>query len=141
MTVQARITMMAGVVSAMGCAAATAGGPTPVPCGAPVMREVLYLGRLIGDTGMVSDSAWEQFVAEVVTPAFPDGFSVVSGVGQWRGADGKIISEPNKMVIFSTPGSAETEAAILRIGAEYRIRFHQEAVLHEHSSTCVTLIN
>lgn len=141
MMARARTFLLAGIALSGACTPAAPAAPTPVDCRSRVSREVLYFGRLIGDTGMVSDSAWERFVAEVITPAFPEGFSVMSGVGQWRGADGKVISEPNKMVIFATPGSPETEAALLRIGERYRTLFGQEAVLHEHSPTCTTLID
>jgi hypothetical protein len=132
--------LLAGILWGAACAPATTSGPTPAPCATPMMREVLYFGRAIDDTGLVSDSAWERFVAEVITPAFPEGFSVMSGVGQWRGADGKVISEPNKMVILARPGSPETEVTILRVAERYRAQFHQEAVMHEHSTTCITMI-
>lgn len=42
----------------------------------------LYFGRNIGDTAVVSDSAWQLFVRETVTPAFPEGSTVWEAAGR-----------------------------------------------------------
>jgi hypothetical protein len=50
--------------------------------------ERLYFGRNIGDTAIVSDSAWNGFVRTVLTPAFPEGATVWDAAGQWRALTG-----------------------------------------------------
>jgi len=100
----------------------------------PVLVERLYFGRNIGDSLGVSDSAWTVFVAEVLTPRFPAGLTTWSATGQWRGPDGRIRREPSFVVELVHPARArETESAI----AEYKRRFHQEAVLRVVTSGSV----
>jgi hypothetical protein len=106
-----------------------------------MVREALYFGRSIPGGGEVSDSAWKAFLAEVVTPAFPDGFSIQEGSGQWRGADGTIASEEGFIFTVHHPESDGGEAKVLRIAERYRVIFHQEAVLHEHSMVCAQFIS
>jgi hypothetical protein len=43
-----------------------------------VLMEQLYFGRNAQGVRVVSDSAWDVFVREIVTPHFPKGFSVWS---------------------------------------------------------------
>ena len=125
------------------CAPATASGPAPAPCGPgmkPMVRDVLYFGRSIPGGGTVNDSAWTKFVAEVITPAFPDGFTVTSGMGQWRDAGGNIVSESSMIVTITRPDTGDNEAAVLGLGERYRVIFHQEAVMHEHANVCVSFV-
>jgi hypothetical protein len=106
-----------------------------------MVRDLLYFGRSIPGGGEVTDSAWRAFLTEVVTPAFPDGLTVTEGTGQWRGADGNVISERSEILTLLHSGSTADEAKVLRLADAYRTRFHQEAVLHEHSSVCVSLLS
>jgi len=125
------------------CAPATASGPAPAPCGpgmSSMVRDVLYFGRSIPGGGIVSDSAWTKFVAEVITPAFPDGFTVTSGIGQWRDSGGIVASEASMIVTITHAESGDDEAAVLGLGERYRVIFHQEAVMHEHSKVCVSFV-
>jgi hypothetical protein len=131
------------LLTAVACTPATLGTPNPVPCSASEsrwIRDVLYLGRSIPGGGTVTDADWDRFVAEVLSPAFPEGFTVVHGVGQWRSADGSVGSEPSLIVTVLHPDTPEAEAKVLGVGARYRERFRQEAVLHERHGACVTFI-
>jgi len=105
-----------------------------------MVRDALYFGRSIPGGGVVSDSAWNAFLAEVVTPAFPDGFSILSGKGQWRGADGTIASEEGFIFTVHHPEGDSGEAKVLQIAERYRVIFHQEAVLHEHAAVCAQFV-
>ncbi len=82
------------------------------------------------DGGTVSDNAWDGFLREVVTPAFPQGFSVFRGHGQWRTHEGTILREETLVLEFVHAPSSTTNAAIETIRKAYRERFHQESVLH-----------
>lgn len=96
----------------------------------PVVAERLYFGRNISDTLGVTDSAWAAFVAGFVSAQLPRGFTFWKAEGQWRGADGRPRREPSFVLEIVHPArSAETEAAIVAIIAEYKRRFSQEAVL------------
>jgi len=88
----------------------------------PVVTERLYLGRNIGDTLGVSDSAWTVFVTDVVSTRLPRGFTFWKAEGQGR--------EPSFVLEVVHPArSADTDAGILAIITEYKRRFSQEAVL------------
>jgi hypothetical protein len=89
----------------------------------------LSFGRNIPGGGEVSEAEWETFLAEVVTPAFPQGFSVVAGRGQWREASGTISHEAGYILYVTHPPDPEVDAKLERIAAEYKRRFRQEAVL------------
>ncbi|MBK8150387.1 MAG: DUF3574 domain-containing protein [Acidobacteria bacterium] len=52
------------------------------------IRVELYFGFDRKEQTQVSEDEWEKFLAEEVTPRFPDGFTVISAIGQYRGADG-----------------------------------------------------
>ena len=59
----------------------------------PMMEARMFFGDQIAGGGMVSAAQWQQFVDSEVTPRFPDGFTVLTTLGQWRGAGGMIARE------------------------------------------------
>ena len=89
----------------------------------------LYCGLSIPGGGTVSDAEWEAFVGEVVTPRFPDGFTVYRAEGQWRNADGTIGRESSMIIEVVHPIDLRFDRFIAEIAEEYRRRFRQEAVL------------
>lgn len=95
----------------------------------PARLERLYFGRNIGDTAVVSDSAWQAFVRETVTPAFPDGVTMWKANGQWRAADGTLVREPSYVLEVLERAGADEEARIEHVIAEYKRRFAQQSVL------------
>lgn len=94
-------------------------------------RTELYFGRSIPGGGVVGEDAWEAFLGDVVTPMFPDGFTVLSGRGQYREASGNIAKEPSSVLVFlyRKADRKKAGAAIEKIRAEYKKRFLQESVL------------
>ena len=107
-------------------ACATVGNP---PGLRPAHVERLYFGRNIGDTAVVSDSAWAAWVREVLTPAFPDGATVWDAAGQWRGPDGTLVRERSFVVELVHLVTAEVEGRVQQVIDSYKQRFAQEAVL------------
>lgn len=100
-------------------------------CRAPLKSMLivdLYFGRN-GPHGGVSERRWSRFLAQEVTPRFPDGLTVVDGAGQWREAAHKrIIRERTKVVTIAV---AETHSVYERIAAvtdAYKRLFHQKSV-------------
>lgn len=94
-------------------------------------RTELYFGRSKPGGGMVTDAEWERFLNDVVTPRFPEGFTILKGMGQYREKSGKIISEPSQVLIFLYPKAARktSRAKIDEIRAAYVKQFAQESVL------------
>lgn len=105
-------------------------------------RTELFFGRNKPDGTEVSEEEFAVFLSEVVTPKFPDGLTLLDGIGQFRGADGRIIREKAKVLILLYPRSAtrENSRKIERIREAYKTRFAQESVLRvdEHLPSCVS---
>ncbi|MGH1573012.1 DUF3574 domain-containing protein [Methylobacterium sp. P31] len=80
------------------------------------------------DGGRVSQSDWNRFLAERVTPRFPTGLTVFSGRGQWQGRDGRLVHERARIVLIVTEATPEAVAALHGIREDYRDRFAQGAV-------------
>lgn len=95
----------------------------------PAHLERLYFGRNIGDTAMVSDSAWQQFMRETVTPAFPEGATVWEAAGQWRAPDGTLVRERTFVVELLHQVAPEVEGRVQYVIDEYKRRFAQQSVL------------
>lgn len=94
-------------------------------------RTELYMGMSIPGGAMVSDESWETFLNDVVTPLFPDGFTVIGGRGQYREASGRIAKEPSHVLVFLYRRSERKAASnkIESVRSEYKKRFAQESVL------------
>jgi hypothetical protein len=77
----------------------------------------------------VSDGEWESFLAEVVTPNLPDGFTILDGYGQWRNpGTGAIGRDPTKILIVAMPPNDAARRAIDAIRKSYEKRFDQQSV-------------
>lgn len=115
-----------------------AGGPSVIcePGDIAMTRDILYFGRHRPDGGIVDEVQWRAFVDDVLTPRFPDGLTIVSATGQWRGGDGAIEREPSEVVTILHAGDADARHAIDAVIDEYRRRFAQESVLRERGATC-----
>ena len=97
----------------------------------------LFFGRAIPSGGNVTDAEWDAFVAEVVTPRFPDGLSIWRGQGQWRDAKGLVVREEMYSIEIFHEGTAAQENSISEIANEYKRRFRQEAVLRVTSKAAM----
>jgi hypothetical protein len=89
----------------------------------------LFFGRAIPNGGSVSEAEWNAFVAEVIEPRFPDGFTIWRGAGHWKGADGASVSEETCVLEVMHPANAVADAKLEQIALAYRQRFNQDAVL------------
>jgi hypothetical protein len=127
--------------SVSGCAhPPAAGSAAPAPACAvgdtSMVREVLYFGRNRPEGGTVSDAEWRAFLDEVVTPRFPAGLTVVQATGQWKGESGMVEQERSEIVTLLHDGGTAAREGVDELTAEYKRRFHQEAVLRERMGTC-----
>jgi len=91
--------------------------------------ERLYFGRNIGDTAVVSDSAWSGFVRSVLTPAFPEGATIWDAAGQWRAPKGQLVRERSFVVELVHLVTPDVEARVQHVMADYKTRFAQQSVL------------
>jgi hypothetical protein len=88
----------------------------------------LYFGRM-HPAGIVTEAEWAAFLADVVTPRFPQGLTVWSADGQWRDSARRINREPTFVLELVHAPEAAADTALQAIVAEYRRRFAQESVL------------
>ena len=114
-------------------------GEEPCPEGSDRYAEYqLFFGRSAADGREVSDEEWAEFLAEVVTPRFPAGLTVLDAAGQWRDDSGTIQRERSKVLwILAAPGE-ETLRLIDEISQEYERRYNQDAVLRIHGTACAS---
>ncbi|WP_244138770.1 MULTISPECIES: DUF3574 domain-containing protein [Burkholderia] len=107
---------------------------TPTACVQPpdahrMLQADLLFGRDIAGRGPVTDAERAAFLADVVTPRFPDGFTYWDTRGQWRDrATGRIIREASFVVRIVADDTANTHARLAEIRQAYRERFRQESV-------------
>lgn len=130
------------VVMAIAMAAALACVPLPaeLPCpeGSERYDEYrLFFGRSAAGEEVVSEEDWRAFLADTVTPRFPDGLSVFDAAGQWRDAQGVVVRERSKMVLILAEQDSDALTRLDEIAEEYRKRFSQESVLRVVDSACV----
>ena len=99
------------------------------------VRTELYFGRNITGGGTVSDEDWDKFLADVVTPKFPSGLTVMDGAGQFRADSGEIEREASKILILIYPKKDRKAAnlKIEKIRAAYMKTFRQTSVLRADS--------
>jgi hypothetical protein len=114
-------------------------GAAPLSCVGgtqPMTKLELFFGGNIGSATGVSDADWRRFLADEVTPRFPDGFSVVDVQGQYRNAAGMVIAEESRelMVIVASARDGAGKANAIRDA--YKTRFRQESVLLVQSQVC-----
>jgi predicted phage tail protein len=103
-----------------------------------MVRDVVYFGRNRPGGGVVSESEWQGFLDQVVTPRFPDGLTVVHAEGQWKGRSGAVERERAEVLTLLHGGTEETRNAVSEVVGEYKRRFGQEAVLRERLAACAS---
>jgi len=102
--------------------------PGGIP-GDPGVTVQLFFGRSIKGGGSVDAAAWQEFLAQSVTPRFPAGLTVLEGAGQWQQrSTGRVIAENSTIVLIVTEPSAENWRKFREIREEYKKRFSQESV-------------
>ena len=129
---------LALAVLALLAACAAPGRPACGPGERPAVSELLYFGSAMPD-GAVSAEAWSAFLAETVTPRFPDGLTTWPASGQWRGANGSTVREASWVLNLVHPGDPAVEAGVRAVVEAYKSRFRQEAVLRVRAEACVSL--
>lgn len=112
--------------------------PPSLRCGddfKPMISALVYFGANTPQ-GRVSPAEWQEFVDQVISPRFPDGFSVWSAAGQWRSAAGAIEREASWVLNVVHHGRGAESQALDEIARSYRQRFAQQAVLRAESPVC-----
>ena len=111
----------------------------PCPGGqSTAIQEWLYFGTE-QPAGHVTPEEWAQFLADTVTPRFPDGLTVWQASGQWRSASGSIVREASYVLGLVHAPDAAADHAVRELVDVYKRRFQQEAALRVRSEACSSL--
>lgn len=86
------------------------------PYGHSMLRTELYFAQ-------VDRKAWDEFLAEEVTPRFPDGLSWYKVNGQWRGPSGTPEKLPSRILILIHADNSANRQALATIGRLFQERF------------------
>ena len=141
--------MAAGVLRLFGAAVlavlaaasvpALAADAAPCPPGTEAFAEYrLFFGRAQGTVEVVSEEQWRDFLADEVTPRFPDGLTVLDAAGQWRNVSGEIVRERAKLLLVLAPPGAEAMQRTDEIAEAYKQAFGQSSVLRVVTPACVS---
>ncbi|HEY1260422.1 MAG TPA: DUF3574 domain-containing protein [Stellaceae bacterium] len=89
----------------------------------------LFFGRNIEGRALLTDAEWTGFAAQIVTPNFPDGFTVFDGEGQWRNPrTGRIARDPTKILLVAAKRTPDLARRLSAVIDAYKARFHQQSV-------------
>ncbi|HLY44899.1 MAG TPA: DUF3574 domain-containing protein [Stellaceae bacterium] len=118
-----------------GCAAppTTPAAPAPYACLLPSERRMLvaelFFGRNLRGRAPLSEAEWAAFAADIVTPNFPQGFTVFDGDGQWQNPATQAISrERTKILLVAAPRASDLATRLAAVIAAYKTRFRQQSV-------------
>src|SRR5262249_29874832 len=103
------------------------------------VRTELYFGSERPDLPEVSAEEFKEFLDVAVTPCFPDGLTLLTGKGQFRESDGRIVQETSFVLVLLYPLDArkESHVKIEALRALYKDHFQQESVLRVDDSRAV----
>jgi hypothetical protein len=94
------------------------------------VRAELYFGTTKPDGTAFTEEEWLTFLADEITPRFPAGLTVLTGLGQWQDESG-ILQERSQVLIILYPSEAAAESSALleEIRDAYEQQFDQTSVL------------
>ena len=121
-----RAAALAAALVMVGASAASA--QMPPWRSAETLKTEIYFGLRLADGKTVSDEEWNKFLLEIVMPRFPDGLTVIDGVG--RSANAAKVFNPTKILVLVHPNVGDAPQRISQIKSEYRKRFGSSGVFH-----------
>jgi hypothetical protein len=103
-------------------------------------RTELFFGSLKPDGTQVSDPEFQTFLNREITPRFPDGLTLLTGFGQFRNSQGRLIKERSRLLILLYPIEQAQDGSlkIEQIRKAYNATFQQESVLRTDELSCVS---
>ena len=74
---------------------------------------------------------WDAFLDAEITPRFPAGLTVVTGLGQYQNESGEVVQERSEVLILLYPeaDARESSALLEEIRDAYETQFEQNSVL------------
>lgn len=125
--------------------AAAAGDPCPDalfgPDSEPWVRSELYFGTTKDDGSAYAPEEFDAFLDKEITPRFPDGLTLLTGLGQWQGDDDEeVLQERSQVLIILYPAETARESSekLEEIRALYEMQFNQFSVLRADAAEVCT---
>ena len=127
---------LAALLALAGCAAVpTPPAPSPpayvclLPSEQRMLVAELFFGRDIKGRAPLTDAEWAAFIENIITPNFPDGFTVFDGEGQWRNPrTGHIARAPTKVLLVAAPRTPDLARRLSAVIDTFKSQFHQQSV-------------
>ena len=111
-------------------AAGAAAPKRPTAASEVWVRTELYFGTNRSDGAPVTEAEFSDFVGRKLTDRFPDGLTLLTGYGQFRGSSGAIVREKSfLLILFYPPQQQDANKKIQEIRDLYKAGFKQESVL------------
>ena len=108
---------------------AAAESACPFPADQPVLVVQLFFGQTMDKRRLVTAQEWQTFLRTVVTPAFPDGFTVYDASGQWLDQKHRhLVREKTWIIELAVANTEVAKTAVESVTAAYKRRFHQQTV-------------
>jgi hypothetical protein len=111
------------------------------PDSEPWMQAELYFGTTQDNGTPYAESDFDAFLDNEITPRFPDGLTLLTGLGQWMNPDTGVTSQERSMlliILYPPDPSGETSAKFEEIRDLYEQQFHQQSVLRADSGPVCT---
>lgn len=105
----------------------------------PALEVDLYFGRDKQGGGEVSETEWAAFLADVVTPRFPAGLSVLDVEGQARATSGSVVRERTKLMVAVVFDAPAHQSRVREVVEAYNSRFGQHSVFRSEQPVCAGL--
>lgn len=105
--------------------------------GDAMLQTTLYFGLSRPEGKDITQTEWQSFIDNDVTPRFKAGLTVMDARGQWLGEDGKMAREGSKSLILIHAADQQDEQNIEALRTSYKQRFHQESVMRVDAPVCV----
>jgi hypothetical protein len=131
---------MATALAAAACAV-PASRVTSDACAAgarQMARVELIFGLGLQDDSGISEAEWQRFLADEVTPRFPDGLTAYDAYGQWQHPDRGIVRLRSKVLQIWYVMSRADQEKIDAIRAAFKARFSQLSVMRIDGADCVS---
>lgn len=101
-------------------------------------RTELFFGRN-SPAGVIPEADFQSFLDNVVTPLFPDGLTVIDGIGQFRASGASAPEkEDSKLLILLYAFDQRQSDSVEEIRRRYKERFRQQSVLRVDRRSCVS---
>lgn len=111
------------------------------PDSEPWVRSELYFGTTKKDGTAYSPEEFDAFLDTEITPRFPDGLTLLTGLGQWQGEDDEeVLQERSQVLIILYPADTARESSekLEEIRDLYEMQFSQFSVLRADAAEVCT---